>query len=244
MGDRKYYIGLGGQFVDGPVEGMGNQSLFIHAFKEIFPEVIEEILDIYNKFEKLFDLLGKERNKFLYMYTTEDIEAVNMIKSQLERWAAKWFIKEEWIIRYFFETFRIWYENEQTKFNLLLNDPAVRKAYEVWNKVHPEGVIKLPAFNPVFQSENVFMKMATDIVLRHVIDTSKAFQDHGYKPAAEKRNNEHYIWFVHYHIEGWSFEKIADEYEKSKAATIGKEVNKIYNSIGINKENRNKGKKV
>ncbi|MEH6994253.1 hypothetical protein V7075_16280, partial [Neobacillus drentensis] len=152
MDDRSYYIGLGGQLVNGDLEQMGHQSFFLRTLKEEIPEVFDEIQEIYFEFEAICDSLGKERNKLLLLYTIEENNAMQSIKKQIEDWAKRWYINEQWVFTYFFNTFMVWYENEKTKFNIFMFNPAVRNAEEILHKENLNEKIELPVYYPAFQT--------------------------------------------------------------------------------------------
>ncbi|WHY01355.1 hypothetical protein [Neobacillus sp. DY30] len=240
MDGSNYYIGLGGQLVNRDLEQMGHQSFFLRTLIEEIPEVLDGIKEIYFEFEAICDSLGKERNKSLLLYTIEDINATQSIKKQIEDWAKRWYINEEWIFTYLFQTFMVWYENEKMKFNIIMFNSAVGNAREILQKEKLNEKIELPRYNPILQTEKEYREKVEKLISSHIKRTNQEFEENGYICSKEKKTNEHYTWLVYYHVLGWTFDEIADQFFKNKAATVRKEVNYIYEVIGINKDNRKK----
>ncbi|MEH7445194.1 hypothetical protein V7201_23085 [Bacillus sp. JJ1122] len=238
MDNNKFYIGIGGQMVDINLKQTGNQLFFIRAIKEVLPEVLDETKEIYSKFEAICDSLGKERNKFLE-FSVEEWKAIVKIEKEFKKWAAKWYINEDWVITVLLETFRSWYENEKSTYEFFLYDPSRGKAIKLMEQIAPGGEMKIPAFNPALITQKNYLQMVNGMLSNHIIETTNFFETHGFVHSEEKRNEGHYIWFVHFHIEGWSYDEIAHEYDKEPKA-VERAVNKIYKSIGLKKENRKK----
>ncbi|MEH6993234.1 hypothetical protein V7075_11005, partial [Neobacillus drentensis] len=95
-------------------------------------------------------------------------------------------------------------------------------------------------YYPAFQTEKNYRAKVENIVSSYIMRQNKAYEENGYKFSKEKRTNIHYTWFVYYHVLGWTFDEIANNFSINKAATVSKEVNYIYDFIGINRGNRKK----
>ncbi|WP_246946156.1 hypothetical protein [Bacillus pinisoli] len=201
---------------------------------------------MYKEFKGVCDsLVNVENNNeiiSLNFNTYNEVITLLDFKDEIRVWASTWCIGEEWVVEYLFCTFMVWYENKDTRNNLFLFNSDIGKMYKIIKKIQKELHRELPVYNFLFQTEKEYHSLARRLAAENIEMTNKAIMEEGYILTEEKRNIDHYTWFVHYHVFGWTYDEIADEYFIQKAATIGKVINSIYKTIGLNKENKRKQK--
>lgn len=234
---EKYYLGLGGQLADEELKRIGHQSLFLLNLVNVIPETMDEIQNLYLSFEQICGSFGKKPNSLLDFSAFDEVTTMDLFKKEIKTWAKDWYINEEWVIEYLFQTFMVWFENEQTKYNLFLFNPVIGKVQNLIDEVNQNGQLVLPIYNPATESEQLYRKRVEKIVNSYIGKTNKVFWENRFSNADEKRTTNHYMWFIHYHVLGETFEDIAHEFFKDGSVDkVRKEIKKIYDSIGLNEK--------
>lgn len=236
----KYIIGLGGQLANKKITALGQRSVFLYKMFEVIPHSFQEILDLYFEFEEMCNKLGKEKNKPLYFLGTfEETAQVESIKQKLIQWSSKNNINEEWLNANLFQTFMVWYEDESTKYNPYIIDPVVGESRTIVEKWHSEGKVKSPVYNRLLLTEEEFDQKVEEY--KNQVD--QLLKEHGYVFANEKRILDSYEWFVYFHVLQQSIEEIAEKCFVSDDS-VKKGIREIYNTIGLERHNRKRKKKL